>query len=77
MKLDPNLEKFRDVHIRDIKRGWLDRVMPQARDYLAYIHNDDLKKINQEMDNFANHLREYKKQFVQRKKVNHDSNKRT
>ncbi len=67
MKLDPNLEKFKDVFLKDIKRGWTNRAMQQARDYLSYIHNDDVRKINYEMNMFADYLRDVKKQLDSKK----------
>lgn len=69
MKLDPNLEKMKDYYINDIKRGWTTRAMQDARDYLSYIHNDNLISVNKEMDMFATYLRDVKKQLDQNKKV--------
>lgn len=73
MSLDPNLEKMKNVYLNDIKRGWTTRAMHEARDYLSYIHNDNLLLINKEMDQFANYLRETKRQLDNQKKVKNAS----
>ncbi len=56
MKLDPNLEKFVNVNINDIKVGKLNTVIDQASDYLSNITNS--YQANKELDYFIRYIRE-------------------
>ncbi len=69
MKIDPNLVKMKDFYINDIARGWVNRVMRDARDYLSYMNNGDLDKVNKEMDTFAQYLRDSKKDMDSQRRV--------
>lgn len=66
MKLDPNLEKIRDVHIKAIKRGWLNRALDEARDYLNYMLNEDQNLINTEMNSYIQHLKGFHNSRIRR-----------
>lgn len=59
--IDPNLEKFKDVYLNDIRRGWMNRAMRDARDYLDHIHKGNIPVVNREMDVFADYLRDTKR----------------
>ena len=69
MKIDPNLVKMKDFYINDIARGWVNRVMKDARDYLSYMNNGDLDKVNKEMDSFAQYLRDTKRDMDSQRRV--------
>ena len=55
MKLDPNLEKFIEANLSDIKRGQLSRSITHAEDYLFTITNSI--QANKELDNFVRIIR--------------------
>lgn len=55
--LDPNLEKIKQHHLPEIKKGKLGNTINEAEDYLNYILGFQERQIRKELSNFARYIR--------------------